>query len=80
MVEWRNILGLENRYQVSNEGKIRNCKTGRIMKPKYDKDGYEEYCLCVNNCRTYKKGHRLVAEAFLSNPNNFPNDSCWTNR
>lgn len=72
MVEWKDILGFENYYQISSEGEVKSLRSGRIMKPKYDKDGYKEYCLCVNDHRTYKRGHRLVAETFLSNPNNLP--------
>jgi len=44
----------------------------RYLKPKIDKDGYEEFCLCLEGERTYRRGHRLVGEAFVDNPDNLP--------
>lgn len=78
---WEDVKGFEGYYQVSNFGRIkslsragsgRNTKKDKILKNTYDKDGY--ICKCF-----YKKGkiygvkvHRLVAETFIPNPNNFP--------
>ena len=73
-------------YQVSNLGNVRtldkyvNCgiKNNNKVKRKaqmlklYDKQGYKEVVLTHNNKRHYFKVHRLVASAFIPNPNNLP--------
>ena len=71
-MKWEDVEGFENYYEVSSEGDLRRKSTGRILKPKIDKDGYLEYCLCVNSQRTYRRGHRLVAIAFIPNPEDKP--------
>ena len=59
-------------YAVSDEGYVKNIKTGRVLKPGDNTWGY----LCVNLCKNGKqkttKVHRLVAEAFIPNPDNKP--------
>lgn len=75
--EWRDIKGYEGLYQVSNTGKVRSLnyrKTGRekLLKPQTDKNGYLFVGIRKNGKRKFKKIHRLVAEAFLDNPNNLP--------
>lgn len=51
-------------YEVSNNGRVRNTKTGRIMKTNINTNGYETVCLRKNkqqyNCRV----HRLIADSF----------------
>ena len=69
-MEWRDIKGFEGYYQVSEYGDVRSIRRNRNLKPKVDKDGYFEFCLCVDDVRTYKRGHRLVAEVFVENPKN----------
>ena len=64
---WRNIPNIEN-YQASNYGRIRNKKTGRVLKPVKNKYGYLIYSIHYKKL----KGHRLVAQAFIPNPNNLP--------
>ena len=77
MEEWKKIKGYEGKYQVSNEGRIKslgNNKTRKekVLKPAKNKDGYL-FVKLYKNCE-YKKYfiHRLVATAFISNPNNLP--------
>jgi hypothetical protein len=68
---WIKVKGFEL-YSVSDQGKIRNDKTGRILKGGLDKDGYPQLILCKNGSRVNRKVHRLVAEAFVLNPDNKP--------
>lgn len=44
----------------------------KFLKPKMDKDGYFDVALCKDGKMFYKRVHRLVASAFIPNPNNFP--------
>lgn len=69
--EFREVVGFEGLYEVSNLGKVRNIKTGRILKPWRCTSGYLEVYL-VNNGKYVKLIHRLVAQAFLPNPQNLP--------
>jgi len=66
---WRDIKGYEEIYQVSNFGRIRNIK-GKIIKQQISKGGYFYVGLSFNHKRKYYFVHRLMAEVFLSNPNN----------
>lgn len=43
-----------------------------IMKQIHDPDGYLQIGFCNNNVCTYRYVHRLVAQAFISNPDNLP--------
>lgn len=47
---------------------------GKMLKGKIDKDGYIEYALCTGKHKQMKfyRVHRLVAQAFIPNPNNYP--------
>jgi hypothetical protein len=65
--QWQTIEEFPD-YSVSNTGKIRNNKTGRILKP-YILNGYKK--IRIKNKQTYKIS-RLVAQAFIPNPNNYP--------
>lgn len=79
MEEWKAIViekngklfDFTNKYEISNLGRVRNCKRGNILTPNKCR-GYLEI-------RLYKHGkverfyvHRLVATAFIDNPNNLP--------
>lgn len=82
--EWKDIEGYEGLYQVSNFGRVRSldrvikCKDGRskkyrglVLKPSTDKNGYLQLLLHCRGCKRFYV-HRLVADAFLPNPNNLP--------
>ena len=59
-------------YDVSNCGRFYNNKFKRFIKPRKNSDGYLNVTFCVNGIMTYHKAHRLVAEAFIPNPNELP--------
>jgi predicted XRE-type DNA-binding protein len=71
---WKDIPGYEGHYQISNLGRVKSIKfkNHRIMKTKVDM-GYEQIGLRLpNKIKKFFKIHRLVAKAFISNPNNYP--------
>ena len=65
------IEGFEN-YEVSNLGKVRNIKSGRTLKPKLNRGGYLMYGLYENNKQKYLYLHRILATAFIDNPEEKP--------
>ena len=86
--EWRDVVGYENVYQVSNLGNVRsvdryynqvngkngNCNhiyKGRTLKQFKNNAGYMQVQLSYRYKSIPKRVHRLVAEAFLDNPNNY---------
>ena len=66
---WKDIKGFDN-YEVSDVGEVRNKKSGRVLKLVPDKYGYLTVHLCSNSKKINKKVHRLVATAFIPNPDN----------
>lgn len=71
MEEWKDIVGYEGLYQVSNLGNVRNNK-GKILTIRHTYDGYCYVRLSKNGKRKYPKVSRLVAIAFLPNLSNLP--------
>lgn len=70
MEEWRKIPGYGDRYSASSEGRIRNDKTGRIMKTKVNTNGQECVMLSVRGLRYNCRVSRLVCLAFYGEPEN----------
>ena len=68
MEEWKSINGYEN-YEISDHGNIKNITTHKMLKPRVNNRGYNNVDLYNIGQRT-KPIHRLVAEAFLENPDN----------
>ena len=78
---WKDVVGYEGLYKVSDKGNVYSVARkdsigrklgGRILKPCYDRDGYLVVNLCKNGVLKRKYIHRLVAEAFLPNPEGLP--------
>ena len=65
------IDGFE-KYEVSNLGKVRNIKSGRVLKPRLQNNGYLMLCLYKNNKQKNLLLHRIVATAFIDNPEGKP--------
>lgn len=86
MEEWKDIKGYEGIYQVSNEGRVKSLERDikindngtvrhqydHILKPKKDNKGYLILSLCNDGKRKFYKVNRLVAQAFIENPDNLP--------
>lgn len=77
---WKDIKGYEGLYQVSNFGEIRSCSRARGNGGYYksktivgfiNSNGYRLVLFNVNGKRKRFQVHRLVAEAFIPNPNNY---------
>lgn len=71
---WKNIEGYHGKYQVSSWGRVRNAETGNILKPYKNSKGYLKVGLSSGKSKGGDKHrvNRLVAKAFLPNPNNLP--------
>jgi len=82
--KWTYIPGYEQRYAISTLGRVKclywknNAYGGilnqreLIMKPQKDTKGYLRIQLSLNNHKRTYKVHRLVASAFIPNPDNLP--------
>lgn len=82
---WKAVIGYEGRYEVSNKGRIKRLLrvvVGRnkhvysikeaFLIPSRDKDGYLVCKLRNGMTRKQLRVHRIVAEAFIPNPNQYP--------
>lgn len=65
--EWRAVAAIPV-YEVSNLGRVRNTRSGRILKPKITRQGYHEVRLAQGGKSYHSRVHRLVCEAFNGPP------------
>ena len=67
------ICGFEGLYQISNQGRVFSVKKKIFIKlDENNQQGYQVVKLCKNGKRYKFRVHRLVAEAFIPNPENKP--------
>ena len=78
MEQWRDIKGYENLYQISNLGRVKCLGNGnsnnskeRILKPGITKGDYLQVTLFKEGKRKQYYIHRLVANSFIDNPDNY---------
>ena len=71
---WKDIKGFEGKYQVSNLGRVRGFVRvkGKILSYHPSSDGYLRAELRKDGKKIRFYVHRLVAQAFISNPDNLP--------
>ena len=81
---WKPVVGFGGYYEVSNLGRVRSLdgkkwngkvwciKKGRILKLSRCTNDYLFVILSINNKKKQVLIHRLVAEAFIPNPENLP--------
>lgn len=82
--EWRDIVGYEESYQVSNLGRVKSLARGifeingkqrvskeKILKSKRISSGYRAVILYKDRKEKTMYIHRLVAQSFLQNDNNY---------
>ena len=74
---WKDIKGFEGKYQVSNYGNVKSLNYNRTGKERLLKQNIDKYS--YHNIHLYSYGkdkrfliHRIVAEAFIPNPDNLP--------
>ena len=72
---WKEVVCEEvtpGKYQVSSKGNVRISATGRVIPIQDNGFGYKKCVLYSPNKTLFPYIHRIVANAFLENPNNFP--------
>jgi hypothetical protein len=75
--QWKQLAGYEGLYQISSLGRIKSLGNGKYKKDKIltlttNMNGYLYFSPSKNNIKKKYTVHRLVAEAFIPNPNNKP--------
>lgn len=68
---WEEVEGYEGVYLISNYGRLWSNLSNKLLKPA-NYHGYYHYCLCRGEERNWCRAHRLVALAFIPNPDNKP--------
>jgi len=84
---WKDVIGFEGLYMVSNMGNVKSLNRwiefanngtrakhlykGRLLRPRIVR-GYSVVSLCKNGKADQRKVHRLVAQAYIPNPENKP--------
>jgi len=76
MDNWKDVKGYEGLYMINERGDVysirRKGTKGGLLIPQIEGCGYLQVPFTKNNIRKFKKVHRLIAEYFISNPDNKP--------
>lgn len=89
--EWRPVVGYEGLYEASSWGRVRSkdrvvphnlwgtffTRRGRVLSPSSHRDGHLRVSLHKNQKQSLRFVHRLVAEAFIPNPDEYPLVRHW---
>ena len=68
--EWRQVIEHPN-YEVNELGQIRHKKRKQILSPRSNNGGYQYVNFKVDGKNTNFAVHRIVANAFIPNPNGY---------
>lgn len=71
-MRWKEIENTEGRYLVSDDGKVFSVYSNRLLSKQMATSGYYRVELNINGIAKKELVHRLVAQAFVDNPNNYP--------
>lgn len=70
---WKDIEGYEEKYMISSHGRVKSfIGHEKILSPRMNTSGYYSVLLTKNKTAKSFLIHRLVANAFIDNPNQFP--------
>lgn len=69
---WKDIPKWELYYEINENGDVRNKLTGNYIKGDINNAGYYRICLYHKSKKQRFFRHRLVAQLFIPNPNNYP--------
>ena len=69
---WKDIRGYEGKYKISTYGNVYSYKRKIYISQSKGANGYFKVNLHKNSSTKTFSVHRLVAETFISNPNNLP--------
>ena len=68
---WKDVPGYIGLYKVSNYGRVKSVKKQLVLKTSGSGNRYKTVALCNGMRKTFRL-HRLVAAAFIPNPDNLP--------
>lgn len=72
MKDWRPVKGFEDYYSVSRYGDVLSHRSGKLRKPVLNtRNGYMYIVLYGKDKKSTATVHRIVAHAFVPNPNNY---------
>ena len=66
----RDIKGFEGLYAVTSCGRVWSYRNNKFLKPGTDRGGYQYVILCKNGYEKTVMVHRLIAKAYIPNPEN----------
>lgn len=69
---WIDIDEFDGLFKVSNNGRVKSVKTGKILSQYHNSNGYWTVSVFFNKKTVPRLVHRLIAKAFIPNPENKP--------